>query len=814
MLEEKHDNLNADEIASEGNNANENIQNQSTEIQSEKTENDEPVGEILGKSMIAEEKADGDDSDATSPENFDSVNAAEVATESDLAPTEASQTSPENDEAEYSEESNTSVSDNDTSEKTEETSGSAEEKSATTEASETSPDNEEAEKLEESNTLVSDDDISENSEETIGIAEEDSATTEAISSEKSTENSSENAEENSDNIITLTPEQLANDAVEMEDDSAAGKISRANAEENEDESARNDNPIEEYENMSMEQQVAALEKLVEVEKVMSVKDHVEALRNSFMSKYNDMMDEKKEAFENENPDSTEPFDYNFPLKHDFDKLYNQYRDRKNKHFKSLQNNLQANLERRLAIVEELKNLIQPSESIKDSLKHFNGLRDQWKVAGAIPKDKYNHVWNNYHFHIENFYDYLHLDRDARDGDFKHNLEQKEKIIARVDELLVEPDVIKAFRELQDLHKIWKEDLGPVSREHREDVWNRFSELTRKMHDKREELSSQIREVETENLSKKEEVISKLNELAQHKVNSHGQWMQQIGKVEELRKTFFDLGKVPQEVNEQTWQKFKKATRDFNSLKNSFYKDLKKEQNDNLSKKQELVEKAKSMQDSEDFASTTQMMKQIQEEWKAIGHVPRKYSDKLWKEFRAACNHYFEKLKSSRSDEDAVEMQAYEKKKEQLESIKSLELTGNHKPDLDLIKAEIEKWKGYGRVPFSKRHVEAKFNKILDGLFEKLSLSKKDTEMMRFNNRIESLSENDEGRKLDNERVFLSRKMEEVQSEILQLENNIQFFSSGKSKKENPMILEVRKNIDKQKEELEMLKMKMSQIKKL
>ncbi len=745
MLEEKHDNLNSEQEDSEGNAAMQNAESENIETSQDAAVENEPIGEIIAESMIAENQED-EHSDASAKDeapDFDGMKEMEVATESDLATGENVSTDENQDKA-----------------------------------------------------------------------EDNLAATEEISQHISQQENEDSADQSDENTITLTPEQLADDSIIVEDNSAMESISRANAEENEDETARHDRPIEEYDNMSMEDQVAELEKLVGEEKVMSVKDHVEALRTSFMSKYNDMMDEKKEHYESENPDSAEPFEYNFPLKHDFDKLYNQYRDKKNKHFKSLQNNLQTNLEKRLTIVEELKNLIQPSESIKDTLKHFNGLRDQWKNAGPIPKDKYNHVWNNYHFHVENFYDYLHLDREARDIDFKHNLEQKERIITRVEQLLEEQDVLKAFRELQDLHKIWKEDLGPVSRENREDVWNRFSELTRKMHDKREALSGQIREVENDNLAKKEEVIVKLIEISQHKVNSHGQWIQQIAKVEELRKTFFDLGKVPQEVNEATWQKFKKATKDFNSLKNSFYKDLKKEQNDNLSRKQELVEKAKSMQESEDFAATTPMMKQIQEEWKGIGHVPRKYSDKLWKEFRAACNAYFEKLKTSRSEDDAVETQAYENKKQQLETIKTMELSGDHKTDLDAIKAEIEKWKNFGRVPFSKRHVEGKFNKILDGLFEKLSLSKKDTEMMRFNNRIESMADNDEGRKLDNERVFLSRKMEEVQSEILQLENNIQFFSSGKSKKENPMIMEVRKNIDKQKEELEMLKMKMSQIRKL
>jgi len=622
---------------------------------------------------------------------------------------------------------------------------------------------------------------------------------------------------NDDNIIELTPEQVADDSLVVEDDSifAIKAISDANAEESEDETVRQEIPMLDYEALSMDELVDALEKLVSNEKVMAVKDHVEEVKKSFLAKYHHFIEEKKDEWHAENPDTTEDFHYHLPLKTRFDQLYSQYRDRKNTHFKSLQSNLDENLKTRLAIVEELKNLINPQENIKDTLKHFNELRDRWKNAGSIPKDKYNHVWNNYHFHVENFYDYLHLDREARDIDFKHNLELKQKIVARVEELVNEPDINKAFRELQDLHKIWKEDIGPVSREHREEIWNRFSELTKQMHDKRESLFEKLRAGETENLDKKKDIIAKIEVLATEKVNSHALWLAQIEKVEALRNEFFTTGKVPAEVNEETWTAFKNGVRNFNALKNSFYKDIKKDQNDNLSRKQALVAKAKELQESTDFAATTPIMKQIQEEWKQIGHVPRKFSDKLWAEFKSACNSYFEKLKESKSEENAEEVEAFDKKKEYLESLREFQLTGEHRTDLDAIKAHIENWKGFGKVPFGRRHIEGKFNKILDALFEKLSLSKKETEMMRFSNRVEQLAGSDDSRKLENEKVFLQRKIDEVQGEIFQLENNIQFFSSSKnSKKENPMIVEVRKSIERHKEELDTLKQKLKQLRNI
>jgi hypothetical protein len=627
-----------------------------------------------------------------------------------------------------------------------------------------------------------------------------------------------------ENTIELTAEEINDDtpvietianetSEETENQSVINAIEQINAEESEDESLkeRHDIPMLDYETLSMDELIDELGNLVVVEKVMSVKDHVEELKKAFLSKYYHFIDEKKEEFLAENPDTTEDFHYHFPLKVKFDQLYNQYREKKNSHFKSIQNDLKTNLENRLAIVEELKNLIHSQESIPVTLKKFNDIRDRWKVAGPIPKDKYNHVWNNYHFHLENFYDILHLDREIRDLDFKHNLVQKLKIIERVEELIKEEDINKAFRELQDLHRIWKEEIGPVSRENREEIWNKFSELTKQMHDKREGLYEQYREVENINLVKKKEFIAQIEVLAQEKVNSHAAWLGQIVKVEALRNEFFKTGKVPSEVNEATWTEFKNAVRSFNVLKNSFYKDIKKDQNDNLSKKQALVAKAIELKESTDFVTTTPLMKQIQEEWKTIGHVPRKFSDKLWTEFRAACNEYFEKVKEQKTEVNTEELEAFEKKKEYLETLKSFELIGEHKTDLDGIKAHIETWKSFGKVPFARRHIEGKFNKILDALFEKLSLSKKDNEMARYANKLDHLS-NTDSRKLDNEKVFILRKVDEVQSEIFQLENNIQFFARAKA--DNPMVKEVLKNIDLKKEELGILKDKLKQLRNL
>lgn len=629
------------------------------------------------------------------------------------------------------------------------------------------------------------------------------------------EQKNDNLPEADGNPENKIAQEVQNSKIEKAEDTnkkVLDEIENSNAEESEDETLteRHDIPMLDYESMSMEALAEELEKLLATGKVASIKEHVEEIRKEFYNKYHSFIDDKREEFATENNGDTTDFEYHFPLKGKFDALLNDYRERKNKHYKNLENTLKNNLAVRLALIEELKGLINPENNIQDIFRQFNDIRERWRNAGPIPKDKYNHVWNNYHFHVENFYDYIHLDREARDMDFKYNLEQKQKIIARAKELLHEPDLNKAFRELQLLHRLWKEELGPVSREYRDQIWNEFSSVTREIHDKREQFFQQIREKEKQTLEVKKKIIAQIQALAEENITSHSGWQKQIKKVEEQKEAFFKAGRVPMENRDEIWEAFRNATKEFNTKKNSFYKNLKAEQHNNLLRKQALIEKANQLKDSEDFVATTPIMKQIQEEWKNIGHVPKKNSDAIWNEFKAACNHYFDRLHAKRNEENQVENAAYEAKKAYLEeTLKHVELTGDHKTDLETIKSHIEKWKSFGRVPHHKRYIEAKYNKILDGLFDKLSLSKKDSEIIRYNNRITSWANSEENTKLRSERIFLTKKIEELQQEIRQLENN-KLFITGASEK-NPFVAEVNKNIEKRKQDLEVWKEKLKQL---
>ena len=531
-----------------------------------------------------------------------------------------------------------------------------------------------------------------------------------------------------------------------------------------------------------------------------IKEVVEIIKNEFNSKFQDELEKNKESFLAEGGNIID-FYFTTPEKKEFDTSYYYYKDKRSNYYKNLQKDQKANLIKREEIIEELKSLFNAKENTSTIYKRFRDIQERWFDAGSIPRDKYNTVWNNYHHHVENFYDILHLDREFRDRNFKQNLEHKLRLIGRAEELTKEENNNKAFRELQMLHKMWKEEIGPVAKEFSDDIWDKFSAATKIIHDKRNQHLEKL-EVEAEkNVDFKIEIINNINSLTDTAKNKgHQVWQNTIKKVQELRDQFFEAGNVPRSKNKEIWNSFKEATRNFNKEKNAFYKSQKKEQFDNLAKKRELIKVAQDNKDGDDFETLTPLMKKIQTDWKKIGHVPRKDSDKIWKEFKAVCNHYFDRLHSQKNEANNEQIANFEAKKVFLDSLESFSLEGDYKKDIVSITAKIKEWKGLGRVPYNKKNIEQDFNKKLDDLFEKLDLDKKQIELIKFENKLNSFVSEEDDRKLKNEEFFISKKVGEIKNEIRQLENNLLFFKHVKD--DNPLVKDVNKNITKQKEQLD------------
>ncbi|SHF93540.1 protein of unknown function [Arenibacter palladensis] len=635
---------------------------------------------------------------------------------------------------------------------------------------------------------------------------------EEISSTETTEKVSTNEEKTTSEEVAENVVNNENTAETTEDkeEDVLEEIDESNAEDAEDSDnhQRHHIPMPDYHAMSMENLVGELQRLVRNEKVQAIKKHVDGIKYEFDQKFQEFIDEKKEDFVNSGGNEID-FRYNSVTKRQFNEVYSDYREKRNSYYKNLEQGLKSNLAQRLEIINELKALVNVEEDINTTYKNFKDLQERWKNAGPIPRANYNDVWRTYHHHIEIFYDFLHLNRELRDLDFKHNYEEKLKIVQRAEELVQIEDLNKAFQELQTLHKIWKEDIGPVGKEHREEIWDRFSNATKLLHQRRQDYYKDLEKVYEQNLEKKNEIIQAISSIATHIATSHKELQQQIKEVEKLRDSFFKAGKVPQKVNEKTWASFKEAVREFNRNKNNYYKNLKKDQQANLDKKRALLELAVSLKDSEEWDTTTQEMKRIQNEWKKIGHVPRKYSDKIWKEFKTACNHYFDRLHALKNEAHKEEIENFEKKNACLENLKSFQLSGDKSKDLVAIKEFISEWKEAGRVPFNKKSINAKFNKILDALFKKLDVNRQEAELLKYGNKIQQLANNDNDYAISNERTFIRRKIDESKSEIRQLENNLQFFSNASE--DNPLVKEVIKNINNHKESLATWKAKLKKL---
>ncbi|WP_282136613.1 DUF349 domain-containing protein [Seonamhaeicola maritimus] len=605
--------------------------------------------------------------------------------------------------------------------------------------------------------------------------------------------------------------EAAESTEKSEEDEVINEIEESNAEDAEDEGnkERHTITVKEYDTMSLEALAIELEKLLKNEKIQAIRSHVDKINGVFKAKFQALIDEKKQDFINEGGNEID-FYYSSPVQKRFKAAYRDYRKLLNDHYQNLEKNLKDNLVQKLEIIEELKGLINVEENINTTYKHFKELQERWRNTGPIPRDKYNNAWNSYHHHVEMFYDFLHLNRDLRDLDFKHNLDKKLKIIERAEELAQDDNVLGSFRELQELHKMWKEELGPVGKEHREVIWEKFKAATKIINDKRQVYFKEIDKVYEKNLDKKLEIIAKIDAVNAENGHSHNIWQKKIKEIESLRNDFFNAGKVPIKVNESTWAKFKDSVRTFNRKKNAFYKDLKKEQYTNLQKKLELIKIAEDNKESEDFNVTTPLMKKIQSDWKRIGYVPRKDSDKIWKQFKAACNYYFDRIHATRNAANKETLEAFNKKNELLNTLKDLKLDDDNEAGINTIKEYINQWKSIGRIPNDKRYIEGKFQKTIDELLSGLKMGKDEVEMIKFENKLDNINSTEDTRNLDNERSFIRKKIDELKGKINQLENNLEFFTNVED--DNPVVKEVHQNIKAHKESLKLWKVKLKKIK--
>ncbi|MDB4036709.1 DUF349 domain-containing protein [Polaribacter sp.] len=560
-----------------------------------------------------------------------------------------------------------------------------------------------------------------------------------------------------------------------------------------------------YTILSLEELVKELQNILSNNPVNKIKDQIEVIKSAFNIKFGALLAEKKKVFLEEGGNVID-FQFTSAIKGDYNTLLSDYKKQRDAHYNAIEKQMNDNLDKRVQVIEGLKSLIENADA-NTMYKEFRVLQDTWRSIGAVSKTRYNDTWKTYHHHVERFYDLLHLSNDFRDLDFKNNLEEKLKIILKAEALAASADVNEAFKELQELHKIWKEDIGPVAKDVREEVWQKFSAITKEIHDKRHEHFRDMKSKYQDIIALKLAVIDRFNAYDTSNNKTHKDWQNSIVETEKLRQEYFNAGKLPYAKSEEVWQKFKTATKKFNSSKNHFYKDEKSEQQENLKKKTALIEVAESLKESEDWEVATEAMKKIQADWKKIGHVPRKFSDDIWNKFKAACNSYFDRYHDQKNSVSKEQQANVDAKKAFLETLKE-----NKEHTKESVLDAIKTWQELGQLPRNVRHLEGKFNKQIDRLLEGLSLDKKEVAMLKFTHVIDGLFVNEDFRKLDSEQLFIRKKMDEVVKEMQQLENNLGFFANAKD--DNPLVLNVKNSVNEFKEDLKIWKEKLSYLRKL
>ncbi|MBR7086692.1 MAG: DUF349 domain-containing protein [Prevotella sp.] len=461
---------------------------------------------------------------------------------------------------------------------------------------------------------------------------------------------------------------------------------------------------------------------------------------------------------------------------------------------------QENLRRKLEIIEKIKSMVTSPDEANKSYKEFKALQDEWREIKAVPAEKANELWRNYQLYVEQFYDLLKLNNEAREYDFKKNLELKTKLCEAAEKLADEPDVISAFHQLQELHQQYRE-IGPVAKDLREEMWNRFKAASTVINKRHQQHFEGMRAREEENLQRKTELCEKVEAIAKEENKGAGDWEKRTKQIIELQAEWKTIGFAPQKMNVKIFERFRAACDDFFTRKAEYFKDMKQRFAENAEKKRALIEKAKELQDSTDWKSTGDKMIALQKEWKTIGMVPKKLGDQLWNDFLAACNKFFEARNEATAGARSEERSNLEAKRGIIEQLK--ELAENATDDIqEKVHELVEQYNQVGHVPYKEKDkLYKEYREVLDKLYKDLNISTARRRLDNFKSSLKSMAKRGEDA-LDNERTRLMRRYEQMKQEIQTYENNLGFLNAS-SKKGNSLIDEMNRKVQKLRDDLQL-----------
>ncbi len=566
-----------------------------------------------------------------------------------------------------------------------------------------------------------------------------------------------------------------------------------------------------YEAMPREKLVEMLEELVNQEDINGVKTKVALIRVAFLKYSREIAFKQLEIFTAAGGNKEDFVQVNDEIEEKFNGIFGIYREKKS-HFNEEQEKIkQLNLEAKLEILEQLRNLINSEETLKHTYDEFKALQDKWRSIGLIPKTEVNTLWQNYHFLVEKFFDKVKINKELKDLDLKKNLELKVELCEKAEELLIESSIMKSFKELQKLHEQWKE-VGPVPQDKKDEIWDRFKGATDKINTRRRDYYEKLHQDLQGNYDSKLALVEKAKEVVAGNAVSIREWQDKTNNVNELFKLWRSIGPAPRKVNDEVWAQFKACLDSFFVTKSDYFNKIKDQQVNNYNLKFDLCLQAESLMNSTDWKNTTRDLINLQKDWKEIGPVPRKHSDKIWKRFRAACDSFFNNKDTFFSSIHERESENLASKIELIKLVEEYPYTGDKSENLKVIKDFQRKWMEIGHVPIKeKERLQNEFRKVVDKQLDRLNISSVEVNSSNFRARVETFKETpDAGRTLYREVNFLQGKIAKMNEDIALWENNMGFLAESK----NAKLLkdEFDKKIQKSKQEIKLMEAKIKMMK--
>ncbi|WP_455530855.1 DUF349 domain-containing protein [Segatella salivae] len=484
------------------------------------------------------------------------------------------------------------------------------------------------------------------------------------------------------------------------------------------------------------------------------------------------------------------------------------KERRAKLFLQQEAEKQENLEKKLNIIERIKNMASSPEEANKNYNEFKELQQQWKDIKNVPADKANELWRNYQLYVEQYYDQLNLNREAREYDFKKNLGIKNHLCEAAEKLAEEPDVISAFHQLQELHQQFRE-VGPVAKELRDEVWTRFKAASTVINKRHQQHFDELRAKEEDNLVKKTALCEKVEDIVKDEHKGANEWEKLTKEIIDIQAEWKKIGFAPQKMNVKIFERFRAACDDFFSKKAAFFKEMKQRYNENIAKKQSLIEKAEALMESTDWKVTTDKMIALQKEWKTIGAVPKKAGDELWSKFLEACNKFFEARNAANAGTRNEERTNLDKKKAIISQLKEL-VEGSVDDLQEKVKGLVDEYAKIGHVPYKEKDkLYKQYHEVLDKLYDDLHVTTAKRKLDNFKSNLKNVVKRGEDA-LDNERGRLMRRYEGLKQEINTYENNLGFLNAS-SKKGNSLIDEMNRKVQRLKDDMELIKQKIKTI---